>query len=369
MRAAVVRRAARFAWTAATLCMAAFPARCGGDGRSDGHAAAGVGDAALPKAQAVRGAVLYSGDTLGRPQTIGVVGEWVLVGDVPRPHALHVISRRDGRPLASWGREGKGPGEFEDLWGIQDAGGREAWLFDSGQGRLTRVDVAALVAGATDPVRRMLALRSELAPLSALWVADTLLVSAGMFTRGRLAHFDSGGALRRVVGALPNAGQGVPPEVAQHAYSGTLARHPTRPLVAIGTRHADRVEIYDAAGRVVTVGRGPARFEPAFRVQVRGNDPLMASGGDLRFGYVDLTAAGDRLYGLYSGRTRGELPGRANFGDQVHVFDWSGRLVQVLTLDARVLGIAVAAGPGGRTLYATRYDPEPAVLRYDIPPE
>lgn len=299
----------------------------------------------------------------GRPQSVGVLGDWLLVSDIPRPHALHVIRRTDGRYLKSWGREGAGPGEFRTLWSIQPADGGSAWLFDPTQTRLTLLDVPALLAGAGNPVRRSVSLRADLAPMTAVWMSDTLVVSSGMFTRGRLATFDSAGRLKSTAGPLPQA-EGVPSAVAQHAYAGTLVRHPSRPLVAIGTRHADRVEIYEADGRLLQVGRGPRNFEPAFEVQVRGGAPIMASGDDMRLGYVDLAAAGEHLYGLYSGRSRAERPGQAFYGGEVHVFDWSGRLLRILPLDH--LALALAFSPDERALYSLRHNPTPAVLQHAL---
>jgi hypothetical protein len=277
-----------------------------------------------------------------------------------------VIRRADGRHLASWGREGSGPGEFRALWGIQPASNGNAWLYDPSQSRLTLVEVPALLTGAGNPVRRIVGLRADLVPMTAQWMADTLLVSSGLFTRGRLALFDGSGRLKAVHGPLPAAPDGVPTQVAQHAYTGTLVRHPSRPLVAIGTRHADRVEIYHAEdGRLAHVGRGPRGFEPVYEVQVRGGQPAMASGGDMRFGYVDMAAAGDHLYALHSGVSRDERPGRANFGGEVHVFDWSGTLLRILPLDH--LALALAVSEDERTLYTLRHDPTPAVLRATLP--
>lgn len=321
----------------------------------------------LAASDTLRAAVLFDGDTLGRPQSIGIVDDWLLVSDVPRPHALHVIRRSDGRHLASWGREGGGPGEFRTLWSIQPARGKAAWLYDPGQSRLTLLDVPALVSGAGDPVRKSVNLQAELMPMTALWFSDTLLVSSGLFAQGRLALFDGAGRLRRTAGPLPPARDGVPAAVAQHAYSGTLALHPSRPLVAIGTRHADRLEVYAADGRLVRVGRGSRGFEPAYEVAVRGGTPAMASGGDMRFGYVDLAAAGDHLYGLYSGHSRDERPGQAHYGGEVHVFDWSGRLQRILPLDH--LALALAVSPDERAVYTVRHDPEPAVMRQVLSPE
>lgn len=338
-----------------------------------GVAACGAGDSAESlqdqalTSDTLPATILFDGDELGRPQSIGITGDWLLVADHPQPHALHVLRRSDGAHVASWGREGRGPGEFLHLWGIQAAGSNNAWLYDPSQSRLTLVSIERLVANSESPLLRSVNLVSDHVPMSALWMADSLVVSSGMFAGGRLAHFDDSGNVRRLVGPLPPAQPGVPAPVAQHAYSGTLVRHPSRPLLAIGTRHADRVEIYRPDGELVTVARGPARFEPVYESGVSGNAPVMATGEDLRFGYVDLFAAGDRLYGLYSGVRRGDRPGRASFGTEVHVFDWSGALRRILPLDH--LALALSVSPDERTLYTVRHEPTPAVLQHALPRE
>lgn len=314
----------------------------------------------------VTGEMVYTSDSLGMPHLISVAGDYLLVADISSAASLHVL--RDGRHVGSFGREGKGPGEFSAIRTIQPTpDGRGVWLYDPGNSRLTLLDLDSVAAGVRNAVRQILVLRSDLLPMNAVRLSDTLIASSGLFTTGRLALFGQAGDLRRVIGPLPPSREGVPAPVAQHAYTGTLARHPTRPLLALATRHADRLEIYDVQDGVRREGRGPVHFEPRYEVQARGGVPFMATGDDLRFGYVDLAAAGDRLYALFSGRTRAERPGRANFGQQVHVFDWEGTLRSMIDLDEPVLSLAVT--PDGRTLYAVRHDPVPAVFRFRLPAE
>lgn len=307
--------------------------------------------------------VLYSSDSLAIPHLLAIAGERLLVTDIGGGPSLHVLHR--GRRIASFGREGHGPGEFSGIRTLQpSADGRTVWLYDLGNTRLTLLDLDSVAAG-RGAVRETVVLRSDLGPMNAVRLSDSLIVSSGLFTRGRLALFSGEGTLQRVVGPLPPAREGVPATVAQHAYTGTLVRHPHQPWLALATRHADRVELYGLDGTLRRVARGPVEFEPVYEAQVAGGAPTMASGEDLRFGYVDAAAAGDRLYALYSGHTRAERPGRANFGQQVHVFTWDGELQRVIPLDQPVLGIAVSDDE--RTMYAVRHDPEPAILRYELP--
>jgi len=335
-------------------------AACGGEADDEDGRGASAGISPLA------GEIVYTSDSLALPHLLSLVGEHLLVTDAGGGASLHVL--KNGRRLASFGRPGKGPGEFSSIRTLQPApDGRSVWLFDPGNSRLTLLDLDAVLAGSRDAVRETVVLRSNLLPLNAVRLRDSLIASSGLFTEGRLALFANSGDLRRVVGPLPAAPEGVPVTVAQHAYTGTLVRHPRRPLLALATRHADRVELYGTDGTLRTIARGSKRFEPMYEVQARDGVPLMATGEDLRFGYVDLAAAGDRLYALYSGHTRAERPGRANFGRQVHVFDWNGRLLRILPLDQPVLGIAVDAD--ARTLYAVCHDPEPAIVRYPLPAE
>lgn len=312
----------------------------------------------------LRSLAVYDGDELVRPQSIGIVNEWLLVGDRPQPYALHVL-RRSGAYVTSWGRRGRGPGEFEALWGIQAADSARAWLYDPSQSRLTLVDLREIIAESGSPELTVLNLHANVVPFSALWLSDTLLASSGTYTQGRFAIFDQRGRLKEVVGPMPPVRDGVPPQIAQHAYMGTMVRHPSRPLLAIGTRHADRLEIYQSDGRLLRVSRGPRNFEPAYEVSVAGGASVMGSGGDMRFGYIDVAASGEHIYGLYSGATRDERPGKANLGGEIHVFDWSGVRRRILLLDHLALSLAVSDDE--RTVYTIRHEPTPAVLKTSLP--
>ncbi len=150
----------------------------------------------------------------------------------------------------------------------------------------------------------------------------------------------------------------------QHVFQATLAIHPNRELIVAATRHASNIEIYRTDGTVVGVFEGPLPVEPRYEIQNSAGRPTMATGSDLRFGYLDVTASAKHIYALFSGRTRAGFPGAANFGRFVHVFDWTGNFELAFELDAAVLTIAV--DEDGHSLYATRHEPEPAVLRYTV---
>jgi hypothetical protein len=311
------------------------------------------------------GTVLHQSDALGQPSALALSGPYLVVLDGLGAPAVHVLRRTDGVRVAAAGREGEGPGEYRGPRGLQAGAGGSVWVFDVELQRLTRLDLAGLRGDSVPPPAEMVTFGAGVLPMSPQWVGDAL-VSPGLYDTGRLGWFDRAGRFLRTTGALPPPETGAPPRVVQHAYTGTLAVRPDGARMAVGTRHADRLEIYDAAGTLLHLVRGPRPFEPVFQVAVAQGQPYMASGDELRFGYVDVAATDRAVYALYSGRTRGGAPGVASFGRAVHVYGWDGRLRRTLALDADVLGIAV--DEEARRLYATRHDPSPAVLSYPLPP-
>ena len=196
------------------------------------------------------------------------------------------------------------------------------------------------------------------------WLSPVDLVATGFFARGRVAVLDSTGKPRRFLGELPPGDLAVPIRVRQHAFQSALALNRTVQRVALATRHADRLDIYSMDGRSHWENKRLFMFDPIYEVGQGADGPIMASGENLRFGYIAIAAASDRIYALYSGRTRGGFPGRATFGQYVHVYDWNAKLVGVLKLNDDVIDVAVDVS--GKVLYGLRHDPDPAVVRYSV---
>ena len=314
------------------------------------------------------GEIVFDGPSIAIPTEIAVVGKYVVVADLSADSVFHVIDPERAGAAIQFGRRGSGPGEFEQAWTIDPVpiGSANMWVYDAALARLTHVGIRDGDAGPAASVGRLISLQAPAVLTGPVWVDSTTLVSLGFFARGRVAFLSADGVLRHVVGELPAVSTTAPPEVAQQVNQATLALHPDRSLMVAATRHASNIEIYSADGSLIGIFPGPLTVEPRFAVQVARGRPTMATGLDLRFGYIDVAATEDHIYALFSGRTREGFPGSANFARFVHVFDWSGNFQYALELDATVLTIAV--DDAGNFLFATRHEPEPAVLRYGLGP-
>lgn len=306
--------------------------------------------------------VLHESDALGMPTDVEVMGSSLVIADDFADHPLRLLRRSDGAIERSFGGKGQGPREFESAWSIDviDPSG-EFMVLDLMLQRVTWVDVREDFDGGRWVADRSLKLKADAMLLETSWTPKGM-VGLGVFPEGRLAHLDREGALVRTSGPTPMDGMEVPPQVRQQAYQSKLKPNPARTRWVVATRFADRLEIYDAAGTLAAEGHRPYGFEPVYQAERSTRMVSMTSGDDTRFGYLDVATTEDRIYALFSGRTRAE--GRANYGNRVHVFDWDGRLREVLELDAHV--IALTVDPSGESLYGVRHDPFPAVLEFGL---
>jgi len=306
---------------------------------------------------------LYDGELLATPMQIAVLGDRIALTDGNAATPIHVLDA-DGRYLAGVGREGEGPGEFQWPRTLEPASdGRGFWVFDMALARLTLVELDRRDATPSSD-RPTLSLNGPAFVTSVVLNADGEYLAAGFFREGRLGHYSADGKYAGASGPMPSSAVDAPPEVLQHAYRGVLKADPTGSRLVLANRHAGFLEIYSADGELVRRVQGPFEFEPAFEVAAGEDGPSLATGSDLRFGYVDVATTSDRIYALFSGRTRAGHPEDASYASYVHVFDWDGRLVSELQLDADV--VAIAVDPGRDRLLAVRHLPTPAVLAYAL---
>jgi hypothetical protein len=315
----------------------------------------------------LQGEVIATGDYLDQPSRVAVVGDRLVVLDRSAP-MVHVFAM-DGERLTSFGQKGDGPGEYRSARHVQlDAHDpRAAWIYDLSLLRMTRVRFGQ---APVPEVREMVNLHGGGGVyLHPAWLTDSTLVVSAIAPRhpdGRLLLTDRTGEVIRTIGQTPThpGAASIPTTVLQHAYEGPVTVRPDRSRFAIAARLSDRLEIYGADGAQLAQVTGSTGFLPAFEVNERAEGVSMALGDDVRAGYVDMASTDDRIYALFSGAV-GMQGGNTFAGREVHVFDWSGKMLARLALDAP--GYSVSVTPDEKQLFTLRHEPEPAVVRYRLP--
>jgi hypothetical protein len=299
--------------------------------------------------------VVVEHEKLGAPTELMSVGQHLVVIDGMGDPAIHIIDGQSGEIRRSFGRSGEGPGEFRGAWSITPSmeDPEAVWIYDLRLARLTRVNVPEVLEeeklNFDDDI---LNLQFDFTLTGPTWLSDTSMVSLGMFEDGRLAYLNPYNRTVAFRGAEPPGDNSIPVHVRQHAYQGTLEIARRSERIVVVNRHASRIEIYSLSGALLGYASTPEEFEPQYTVRWSGQDPVFASGEDLRFGYIDVALSDEYIYALYSGRTRSASGQYAQFGRELHVFDLEGNFRRMWMLDADVIDIDLEAN--SNTLFAAQ---------------
>lgn len=314
-------------------------------------------------ARSLRGEVLVSAsETHPLPLFIETVGNFLLVGGSgDTTFFVHDIAT--GRVLSVFGREGSGPGEFRNVGSLslrREPGFSRStiWAFDRALGRMTEIDLRVPRAPRLGQI-----VSGELAgQYSTFWLSPTSIVGVGAFTDKRLTLYDSTGKRVRSLGSLPLLDEGVPATVAHQALQPSTAVSATGHRLAVGARYSGQVDMYSMPEGMLSSARAPVPFRPRIDVGSNGAMLVFRTDRDTRFGYISMTSSADRVFALFSGRSRAQFPGRANYARELHVFDWNGRLIEVMRLDRDVF--AIASNQEGNILYAISHDPDSEIVKF-----
>lgn len=300
--------------------------------------------------------------SFGRIEGLALDGERMVVLDGLGPRAFNVIDLADGRTLTAVGRSGQGPGEFVAPRAVEvtrDGRAARAWVYDFQLGRLTGIDLSGESAE-PQVLRVMNGLHNP------AWIGDTL-VTNGMFAGEMLRFYvpsDAEMDLVRSAGASPFSE--LQPDIAMHLNRSSMVVQPAGGRIAVAFLYISRLHLYDRHGRQTLAVAGPQEITPAYRTAYDNREGItrFLRTDETRFAYIDVTATDEAIYALYSGRARGEADGQEYAGNTIHVFDWDGRLVEVVQLpeDAR----RIMVDPSGERLYAARDLPWPGVIELNL---
>ena len=300
-----------------------------------------------PVRSVLNGTVVHDSPVLAIPTQLRVHGNYLLVIDAGSDSAVHAFNKRDGGFVQSFGRRGKGPGEFTGAWSLAPSltSPVVVWVYDLPLRRFT-----PLTLEGTEDISKPRAVTFDGPgiPLGPLWLTDSTIASLGFYLDGRMALYDAGGHLEttRFESSWSAA-------VQPQAEQAMLVRHPTRPLFLAANRYRSSIQILDLATERLSDVTSPAHAPPK-----------TGAISFEQFAYLDAAATHEYVYALFSGRHSQTFGRRATYGTCIHRFDWDGIDRGAFRLDTDVISIAV--DDSSKTLYAIRHAPTPAILRYNL---
>lgn len=295
--------------------------------------------AGLPTAELA--AVAINEDPIvGRPYDLVIGGStlWILDG-VGEPF-IHAVRTTDGSLIQSVGRKGDGPGEFHRSpasLSIQPGHPDAVWAFDLRLQRMTQIRPGEEPSGDSE----MIELDAPVRVLAIDWLTEDRLFAQTAASDPRFIVFDRSGNAVHSVSEPLFGDPSVPLAERRKATQSSVAICSSGAgRVAMAYRTAGRIEFYDAQASLTGLAEAPFASEPEFIKAQEGAELRL---DDSRSWYKDCTATGERIYALFSGRHRDRFPGfdERDSGRYIHVFDWTGAFLEVLTLDLPLSEIAV----------------------------
>lgn len=308
----------------------------------------------------------------GQANLIGLIGDslafgritslrWVddslaIATDRLSDNRVHLLNVNRRSVISSFGRNGKGPGEFTDpRWVIPSSPTTGAWIYDGGAARLTEVALAP--PDSIGARRRDIHLQTPVPIAGLFWFRGSLV--ANVFSADRLfLRFDSTGA---PLHWLPHPGLVAPDSVDHNG--GRLRINRTRTAyvastqrVAVAYQASNRIDLYDENLCLLRSLRGPIDIIPRFRIwKDAAGGRRFAWEPDNELAYVSVDANANAVVGLMCG----DCQQRRSLPTVVHVFDWETDELTVINLDLPVY--AVALSPSTNVLLGAAQDPYPHV--------
>ena len=207
---------------------------------------------------------------------------------------LHVLDRATGELIVSFGRIGRGPGEFPNvLTGIQRPPHDTAiWVFDTR--RLTRIEKPGRIGGEATTVE----LTAIPLVLRAVWMDSTTILGVTWEPpERRFVFFDeAGNVIQTVPGDLLGHERVPVSERAEASAQFSLCSHPRGTRFALLYKRAAKIEIYDRRAKHVTDAQVPYVIDATFE-QVDDEFRFVQEW----ITYQSCWASSGLLYALYSG--------------------------------------------------------------------
>lgn len=315
------------------------------------------------------GRVLVSGDFLGLPDEMRVIGRRLVVLDDSGDPYVHVFDRENGNLVRSLGNTGEGPGDYQGPWEILSVPGETqfAWIFDLTLKRITRISVEDGVAQESGFRTINLVGAGNLRRVHIpAWINDSELIAYGGFEGGSLVNIGIDGAIGSPFGPPLPGGDTIPYIARLTAYQGRAAFEPSRQLVARSYLNAGRIDIWDFSGRTIATADVPEPFDPVFSYSTQRDEySFRVTANGNRSGYSDIEVTEDYVFALFSGQPMeaGQPPPEG--GDAVHVYDWSGTYMGGFRL-GQPGASAIAVDMESMTLWTANRRPEPQIRVHSL---
>jgi len=303
--------------------------------------------------------LIWQGDELGLPRFMIRLGQRLIMNDFSGKPFLHLIDLKEGKLLWSRGVLGEAPGEFTSVASVTFAEfASHVYVYDYNQRRVTLMPLDM-----SNTMRRDSVVTFMHRPLEIHAISDRQFLANSHDSSGTAGTIlDSTFAPIATFGTKVDSTEDIPSSEYRGAYQASMCVSPSRNMFALAFMSSGRIEMYDLKSRMFHArGQAPFYFPPNIDVHpLTGRRVFNGPSPNRRTAYVSCAASNRHVFALFAGKLKKyhKYPSSSQT-DEVHQFDWAGKLVGVIRLDHEAMLIAV--DEESTRLYTTTLDPAPSV--------
>jgi hypothetical protein len=290
---------------------------------------------------------------------------------------LTLYNLQTKKVIKRFGNQGKGPGNYGTISSLKySPGKKELRVFDMILKRITSYKLTDLLAAKTHVTCTTLEL-AEFGQLDEVHILEredtrTIIATNELIGSERLRIVDLNNNQVRNIGDIYTTHElkGEGDFILHQAYKSHLAPNPVANKVVLGTHYTDRIEIYDLDNGERRIFRGPDVFNPTFSTTSNPHAegfPLFARTTETEFGFIQIQATQEFIFGLYVGKRSPEKMYEGiedELATSIIVFDWEGNPLAKYNLDQPLVDFSISEE--GNKIYGLTYGENPNVYVYKI---
>ncbi len=145
---------------------------------------------------------------------------------------------------------------------------------------------------------------------------------------------NSNGKLISLKGELPIPDdKDIPYYIHAQAYQSYMCLKPDRTRLAINSRHCNLLEIYTTSGDIVQSVYTGKPYKPLYEVSEAGESLVCGFSEETTLGYIGITCDDEYIMGLYCGKSFSAVSTLSNYGIEIHIADWNGKVLDKFLLE------------------------------------
>ena len=306
----------------------------------------------------------YDSYILGRPVCMALADSILTISDSQISPMLHLLNIKTGRYVGRFISRGQGPNEFRDIATLEKFAGDTLFFHDLNK-RVCAYFILPKSNG--DDVCLLSAFSCRDVPHNTLLPLNNgAYIATGIYEDGRYCLLTDSGKMKRFIGTYPSRDKEekvVSNLVKSQAYMGSISVSPSKDRFVSCASQADLLSFYKYENGEIQLVKEIQNSFPDYEygkdmkvyMGVKRSNPVT---------YLDVCSTEKFVYLLYSGKNYEKDQLKAFTSNKIHVYNWNGEKVKVLSLDVDVDKIVVSEDDG--VMYSIANLPDPMVVSFRL---